>query len=261
MRTDGLRYLVLTGPKRWRGRVAGALRGTPLWTPLRALYHACRPLWRNSVVRSCIMPVRRRLYCADPRSYWQREGGSQYMRDEAFLLGEGSLTEDQGRFLATAIAGLGATSVLEVGCGYGRLLRELRKRLDARLVGCDFSEPQLGTAREYVSPAVIPLVLADATHGLPFKDSAFEVVYTQGSLMHVPAPLDRAYRRELARVARRYIVHTEDVQESDSMFAHDNEGHYKELGHRLVEARPYPFNLAGQTMRFEVFELRKSHEV
>jgi SAM-dependent methyltransferase len=230
VKTDGLRYVLLTGPKRWRGRVTGALRGTPLWTPLRALYHACRPLWRNSLVRSCIMPVRRRMYCADPRSYWQREGGGQYMRDEAFLLGPGSLTEDQGRFLAAAIAGLAATSVLEVGCGYGRLLRELRKRLDARLVGCDFSEPQVRTARQYVAPTSIPLVLADATQSLPFKDSAFEVVYTQGSLMHVPAPLDRAYRSELARVARRYIVRTEDVQESDSMFAHDNEDTTKSWG-------------------------------
>jgi hypothetical protein len=82
------------------------------------------------------------------------------------------------------------------------------------------------------------------------------VVYTQGSLMHVPPPLDRSYRSELARIASRYIIHTEDVQDSDSMFAHDNERHYKELGHRLVEARPYPLNLAGQTMKFEIFELR-----
>ena len=260
MRADGVRYVLLTGPKRWRGRVTEALRGTPLWAPLRTGYHVVRPLWHNAVVRACVMPVRRRLYCADPRGYWQREGGGQYMRDEAFLLGAGALTEKQGQFLATAIARLGATSVLEVGCGYGRMLKELRQRLDARLLGCDFSEPQLGTARKYLAPAVIPLVLADATRGLPFVDSSFDVVYTQGSLMHVPAPLDRAYRSELARVARRYIIHTEDIQESDSMFAHDNEGHYKELGHRLVEARPYPFNLAGQTMKFEVFELRKARD-
>ena len=258
MKAEGLRYVFMTGPKRWRGRVADALRGTPLWGPVRTLYHVCRPLWRNPLVRACTILVRRRLY--DPSSYWRREGGAQYMKDEAFLLGAGSLTEQQGQFLATAIAGLGATSVLEVGCGYGRLLKELRHRLEARLVGCDFSEPQLGTAREYVAPSLIPLVLADATQGLPFKDSTFDVVYTQGSLMHVPVPLDRAYRSELARVARRYIVHTEDVQDSDNMFAHDNEGHYKELGHRLVEARPYPLNLAGQTMKFEVFELNKARE-
>jgi SAM-dependent methyltransferase len=256
VRLEALRYLLLAGPKRWRAEVTGALRGTPLWTPLRTVYHRCRPLWRNPVVRARVLAMRRRLYCADPRSYWQQEGGRQYTQDEEFLLGPGSLTEQQGRFLATAIAALGATTILEVGCGYGRMLKELRRHLDARLVGCDFSEPQLKTAREYLAPVTMPLILADATQGLPFADSAFEVVYTQGSLMHVPPPLDRSYRSELARIASRYIIHTEDVQDSDSMFAHDNERHYKELGHRLVEARPYPLNLAGQTMKFEIFELR-----
>ena len=260
MRSDSLRYFLLTGFKRCRLGVTGALRGTPLWAPLRVAYHCCSPLWRNAVMRTAGLAVRRRLYCADPRAYWQREGGSRYMQDEAFLLGPGSLTEQQGRFLATAITGLRATSVLEVGCGYGRLLKELHQRLDARVGGCDFSEPQLRTAREYVATGTAPLMLADATKGLPFRDSAFEVVYPQGSLMHVPPPLDRAYRSELARVARRYIIHTEDVQESDSMFAHDNERHYRALGHRLVEARPYAFNLPGQTMKFEVFQLRKGDE-
>lgn len=257
MTADSLRYLVLTGLKRCRLRVAGVLRGTPLRAPLRALYRGFSPLWRNALARRGAVALRRRLYAANPRGYWQREGGRRYMQDEAFLLGPGSLTEQQGRFLAEAIAALGARSVLEVGCGYGRLLRELAARLDAGLVGCDFSEAQLQTAREYIGAAPVPLVLADATQGLPFKDCAFEVVYTQGSLMHVPPPLDRTYRSELARIARRHVIHTEDIQESDSMFAHDNQRHYAELGHRLVEARPYPFNLAGQTMQFEVFELRK----
>jgi len=260
VRTDALRYFLLAGLKRWRLGITRALRDTPLWVPLRAAYRSCSRLWRNTAVRAAVVALRRRLYRANPRGYWQREGGSRYMQDEAFLLGPGSLTEQQGRFLATAVAGLRPTSVLEVGCGYGRLLKELCPRLDARLVGCDFSEPQLRTARQYLAPVTVPLVLADATQGLPFKDSAFEVVYTQGSLMHVPPPLDRAYRSELARVARRHIIHTEDIQDSDSMFAHDNERHYKELGHRLAEARPYPFNLPGQTMRFEVFVLRKDSQ-
>ena len=257
MRAESLRHFLLTAAKRGRGRVTGTLRGTPLFVPLRALYRAGSPVWRNPLVRAAMLAVRRRLYRADPRGYWQREGGPRYMKDEAFLLGPGSLTEQQGRFLAETIAALGGGSVLEVGCGYARLLKELRRRLPARLCGCDFSAPQLRTARQYLGPDPVPLVLADATLGLPFKDSAFEVVYTQGSLMHVPPPLDRAYRTELARVAARHIIHTEDVQDADSMFAHDNGRHYGELGHRLLEAKPYPFNLPGQTMRFEIYELRK----
>lgn len=260
MNIDGIRYFLLTGHKHWRVRVSGALRGTLVGRVLRIFYRGCSPLWRNAIVRSGRIGVRRRLYQANPLGYWQREGGGKYMQDEAFLLGPGSLTEHQGRFLVCEIRALGATSVLEVGCGYGRLLKEIGNSLDARLVGVDFSEPQLNTAREYLASQTIPLVLADATLGLPFRDSAFDVVYTQGSLMHVPPPFDRGYRNELARVARHYVIHTEDVQESDSTFFHDNEGHYKELGHQLVKSMAYPFNLPGQTMRFEVFALVKESD-
>lgn len=259
MGAESLRHLLLTGLKRARGRITGALRGTPIWSPLRALYRGVAPIWNTSPLRSALLPLRRRLYASDPRGYWQQEGKS-YMRDEAFLLGPGSLTERQGEYLATEIERLGARSVLEVGCGYGRLLKEVRRRLDVLLVGADFSQSQLEAARGHLRPSSVPLVLADATQGLPFRDRAFDVVYTQGSLMHVPAPRDRAYRIELARVARRYIIHTEDTRESEITFAHDNEGHYRELDRRVVTKLPYPFNLPGQSMTFEVFERARRAE-
>ncbi len=260
MKAESVRHFLLTGVKRGRARLTWALRGTPAWSPLRAVYHAVSPLWRNGFVRSALMPLRQRLYAADPRGYWQQEGHG-YMRDEAFLLGPASVTERQGRFLAAEIQALGAESALEMGCGYGRLLKEVRQRLDARLVGADFSESQLRTARGYLAPVRVPLVLADATQGLPFRDSAFDVVYTQGSLMHVPSHLGRAYRSELARVSRRYIIHTEDARETEITFVHDNERHYRELDHRVVKRAPYPFNLPGQRMTFEVFERAQPRRV
>ncbi|HYB44597.1 MAG TPA: class I SAM-dependent methyltransferase [Candidatus Methylomirabilis sp.] len=254
----GVRHLLLTGVKRGRAQVTGVLRGTAAWTPLRAAYRAVSPAWRNALVRSALVPLRRRIYSADPRGYWQQEGRG-YMGEEVHILGPASVTERQGLFLAAEIRALGARSALEVGCGYGRLLKELRPRLDLSLAGADFSESQLRTAVRYLGPADIPLVLADATQGLPFRDAAFDVVYTQGSLMHVPAPGDSTYRREVARVSRRYILHTEDCRETEITFAHDSEAHYRDLGYRLVKKAAYPFNLPGQTMTFEVFE--RSREV
>lgn len=250
---EPLGHLLLTGFKRGRQRLTGSIRGTPVWSPLRAAYRAASPLWPKALLRSALMPLRRRLYASDPRGYWQAEGQS-YLSDESFLLGPASVTERQGRFLAAEIEALGAKSALEVGCGYGRLLKEIRQRLDVRLAGVDFSESQLRAARGYLGAIRVPLVLADATRGLPFRGGAFDVVYTQGSLMHVPPPLDRDYRRELARVSGRYIIHTEDARDTEITFAHDNERHYRELGHRAVKTMPYPFNLPGQSMTFEVFE-------
>ena len=176
------------------------------------------------------------------------------MEDDAFLLGPHSATEMQGGFLASEIRALSAASVLEVGCGYGRLLKEIRAAVNSRLCGVDFSGSQLQAGRAYLAPAVIPIVLADATSGLPFRDGVFDLVYTQGCLMHVPPPGDRMFRTELARVARRYIIHTEEFKDSVHVFAHNNEEAYRALGYRLIKEVPYPHNPPGQKLTFSVFE-------
>ncbi len=258
MKGNAFAYLLLTGPKRWRVQLANSLRGTAGWRMLRAVYRACAPIWANPVTSALTRAVRRRLYRMDPRSYWQLEGGRKYLEDEAFLLGPGSMSEKQGRFLAAEIEASGATNVLEVGCGYGRMLKELSRNLGSRLCGADFSESQLIAGREYVAPAVIPLVLADATQGLPFRSASFDLVYTQGCLMHVPPPQDKTFRSELARVSRHYVVHTEEFTDSVHTFAHDIEDHYRTLGYWFPKAMPYPLNPPGQTLTFQVFRKRET---
>jgi SAM-dependent methyltransferase len=258
MKSDAIAYFLLTGPKRWRVRLAKRLRGTAVGRVLRPVYRACAPLVANPVTSVLSGALRRRLYRMNPRSYWQREGGRKYLEDEAFLLGPGSMSEKQGRFLAAEIQDLGAKNVLEAGCGYGRMLRELSRNLGGRLCGADFSESQLIAGREYMAPAVIPLVLADATQGLPFRSASFDLVYTQGCLMHVPTPQNRAFQNELARVSRRYVVHTEEFADSVHTFAHDVEDHYRILGYRLLKKIPYPLSPPGQKLTFQVFEKQKT---
>ncbi len=109
-----------------------------------------------------------------------------------------------------------------------------------------------------MAPAVIPLVLADAAEGLPFRSASFDLVYTQGCLMHVPPPQNKAFQSELARVSRHYVVHTEEFADSVHTFAHDLEGHYRALGYRLLKKIPYPLSPPGQKLTFQVFEKQKT---
>ena len=94
------------------------------------------------------------------------------------------------------VAGLDAGSpakVLDVGCGNGVYLRELRRRrIDA--LGCDLSPGMLAAARPHPT-----LVSADVTR-LPFAGSAFDVVLAPHMLYHVN---DRELAaQELRRVLR-----------------------------------------------------------
>jgi len=54
--------------------------------------------------------------------------------------------------------------------------------------------------------------------------------------------------------AHLYIMHIEDAKETEVTFAHDNERHYRELDRRVVKKLPYPINLPGQSMTFEMYE-------
>jgi SAM-dependent methyltransferase len=95
----------------------------------------------------------------------------------------------------------GSRSVLDVGCGTGRILRFLRE-WGARPVGLDISRPMLEVART-LNPGV-DLVQATA-ESLPFMEGSFDAATSAyGCLSHVES-FERAMA-EIARVARHRAV-------------------------------------------------------
>ncbi len=89
---------------------------------------------------------KRRWLYADPRKYWTLRGGDDYFREQ-----EGQqLAVSERNGSPRRLADYRPASILEVGCGYGKLLRELRRRLDVPLVGVDFSPTQLEQARRFL---------------------------------------------------------------------------------------------------------------
>jgi SAM-dependent methyltransferase len=89
----------------------------------------------------------------------------------------------------------GDESVLDIGCGNGRYLAELRTRGHRGVVcGADMSEGILRTAHSAVDG--VPLMVSDA-QALPFAADSFDVVLSMHMLYHVP---DKA--RALAEMRR-----------------------------------------------------------
>ncbi|ACZ20661.1 methylase involved in ubiquinone/menaquinone biosynthesis [Sanguibacter keddieii DSM 10542] len=108
----------------------------------------------------------------------------------------------------------GTSSILEVGCGTGRVLSELPR--PARRVGLDISLGMLAGARERVAGQDVRLVQGDMRQ-MPFDDEQFELVIApRGAYSHLLSreDLDSA-AHELLRVCRgegRVIVDIPDIR-------------------------------------------------
>jgi pseudaminic acid biosynthesis-associated methylase len=92
--------------------------------------------------------------------------------------------------------------VLEVGCNTGMQLRGLQEAGFTQLYGVELQAYAVEKAKEYTQHINI---IQGSGFDLPFKDSFFDVVCTNGVLIHIaPADLPQLMA-EMVRCSRRYI--------------------------------------------------------
>jgi SAM-dependent methyltransferase len=191
---------------------------------------------------------------SDPKQYWTFRGGDDYFREQ-----EGQPERSQrAEWIAERLAGYRPTSILEIGCGYGKLLRELRARLNVPLAGVDFSLTQLEQARCYLAGGSdIRLILARG-ECLPFPDDSFDLVVTSAVILHNPPETAERIRREVLRVARRYAAHNEETSLSYNRYGYDTAAWYRARGIVLAESGPIPADPDPTASQFCVAAVRSS---
>ncbi len=100
--------------------------------------------------------------------------------------------------------------LLDVGCGDGRVSRQLGERQTLTIVAFDLSTVALVNAGG--------LKCGGSADQLPFIDQSFDLVLSTEILEHIPEAIYPQVLGELARVSRRYILVTvpneEDLNES-----------------------------------------------
>jgi SAM-dependent methyltransferase len=189
---------------------------------------------------------KRRWLYADPRRYWTLRGGDDYFREQ-----EGQPARSRrAEWMAERLARYQPRSILEVGCGYGKLLHELRARLDVPLVGIDFSPTQLQRARDYLGGRDEIELLLGRGECLPFPDASFDMVVTSAVILHNPPPVAERMRREILRVARRFAAHNEETSRSYNRFGYDTSAWYRARRIVLAESGPIPMDPDPRSSQF-----------
>ncbi len=120
-----------------------------------------------------------------------------FLRDVGFVWGPEGLDEAE----AAVLGDPDGRRVLEVGCGAAQCARWLGEH-GARPVGLDLSERQLSHSRRLDASTGqrVPVVAGTAT-ALPFRDAAFDVVFSAFGALQFVADAGRAVA-EVARVLR-----------------------------------------------------------
>ena len=146
--------------------------------------------------------------------------------------------------LLDTLRGLRFDSALELGCGFGRILKIVADNFCLRrLEGIDISPAQIAHAREYVNNHQVTLKVVDITRGLSYEDGEFDLVYTCEVLMHIPDPLP--IMEEMLRVSRKHVLHVEYFDQLDSplgpwCFNHDLATMYEDTFGTLVTIQSWP---------------------
>ena len=196
--------------------------------------------------------LKRRLLYADPRHYWTLRGGDDYFREQ-----EGQPARSaRANWMAARLAKYRPTSILEIGCGYGKQLRTLRGHVHCPMVGVDFSPSQIGQAREYLAGVPhVKLVLASGSR-LPFPDRSFDLVLTSAVILHNPPEVAEAIRREVIRVSKRLAAHNEDTDITYNRYGYNTAAWYVEQGLKVLECEPIPVEDDSAFSQFCVAEAR-----
>ncbi len=140
-------------------------------------------------------------------------------------LQQAAWTRDLRTYLFEKAGLADARRVLEVGCGTGAILREIKS--PASLHGLDLEPASLAECRIHVSAA--SLTRGDA-HSLPYPDHSFDIVYCHFLLLWVSDPLQVV--NEMARVGRVVLA----LAEPDYSQRVDEPAALKQLGKWQTEA-------------------------
>ena len=137
----------------------------------------------------------------NPKSFWNRQGGQIYFNKFDSKTGE----RNEHIFLKY-IDKHKPTSVIDIGCGYGRYLKIIKNKFpNIELVGIDISETQINFAKKYLSDDSIQLYINDCKK-INFDNKYFDLVITYGCLGHIPNSSVKTVFNEMKRISKNMLL-------------------------------------------------------
>lgn len=185
----------------------------------------------------------------DPNAYWRHRGKS-YIGEQR--LG-GVYYRQQEEFITATVAALKPASILEVGCGFGRVTRCIARALpETHITAVDLSDAQVRNAREYCQGLQrVQFSEYDLYSGQSFPDDYYDLAIAMEVFQHHASASVARFLSNLLRVSPR-VLHDFNLGEkpgdftAEHCFAHDWPEIYQGIGVEVVaemESGPHALRL------------------
>jgi len=143
------------------------------------------------------------------KSNWTGEDMKTFTESRVDKMMKSKMGHRDSSGLIEYIEQLNPSSILEVGCGYGRNLLLFNPNL--QVTGIDFSKEMLKKGKYLCRHrANIKLIEMDAKK-MKFPDNGFDIVFTDTVLAHIPNKEIAKSIDEIKRVAAKFVI----IKESD----------------------------------------------
>lgn len=174
-----------------------------------------------------------------PKDYWEKRGKvykKEYKRSES--------SEKQEKILVEYLKSLSFDTVLEFGCGFGRITKLLLENFPIKkYVAIDLSPDQLSNAKdlckEFDNVSFVQSTIQDFN-----PDEKFDLVLGIEVLLHViPEEINEVVKK-LVNLSKKNLVHIDWYQEkppkirSPHNFIHPYEKIYENIGIKKLEISP-----------------------
>ena len=184
----------------------------------------------------------------DVRSYWRNRGKGYINEFKKHGFFTRRYFKRQELALLQVLKGLEFETVLEVGCGFGRITKLVLDNfpLVAKIKAIDISPQQIESCRSYLSDNTGKVELsAGLVQDLEAGENSYDLVFAAEVLMHIPFDEIQVVLAKMVRTARKYVINLDwhgpagkDLQ--GYCFAHDYSALYSNLGIEDIRAVPVP---------------------
>jgi 2-polyprenyl-3-methyl-5-hydroxy-6-metoxy-1,4-benzoquinol methylase len=169
----------------------------------------------------------------NPNGYWV-DRGRTYWNEERL---NAEFFRVQEQFIADTISEFRPLSIVEVGCGYGRITKVLADRLpETKMLGVDLSVHQIDRARTYCTSPNVQFECGDVCWYSDFPQT--DLVLAVEFFLHIP-PRTLIYMLDRLIKITPILIHDYDREWGDAssqhVFNHDYRSLYNSLGLKCRE--------------------------